>query len=262
MSSLFEPSEKGQDTGSKGQDTCSTSQDAISTGTGSASSTWRQCKWCLRTNESVEWTRGGKGPECKTDAAWLKLHFATSPERATYLDSLNMSAERRAAHTAKIIEYEMQIKERRRKHVEVEEAQVLEGATFLGNFWPKQLYESHFDKKIAKKDLFKWDGKAGIMLQRGTEVIPGVTEVTSRKQRKVAVKETLPQENGEADVAFGIMRAKLDVKVKQKDSDTHGAHFELTMPRAKQGAHRPRMGRIASGCFTCAGCVSTTRAAL
>jgi hypothetical protein len=216
----------------------------------------------MRTNDSVEWTRGGKGQECKADAAWLKLHFATAPERATYLDSLNMSAERRAAHTAKIIEYEAQVKQRRQKHVEVEEAQVLEGATFLGNFWPKQLYESHFEKKIAKKDLFKWDGKAGILLPRGTDVIPGVTEISSRKQRKVAVKETLPPESGEADAAFGTLTAKLDVKVKQKDSDTHGAHFQLTMPRAKQGAHRLRLGRLASGCFTCAGCVSTTRAAL
>lgn len=194
------------------------------------------CKWCLRSKGQAAWTRGGMGLECKSDAAYMKYTFPQVKERQKYLEELMADEGKRRLHIQTIMEYEKGGRNPKRKVAVAEEASILEGKTFLGNFWPRAIYESKFEKKLQKKDIFQWDGQQGILLPRDTPTVPGVTEVWSRKQRKAAVIETLAPDGREADGAYSTMTSKLAVKVKQKESEEHGTSFQLSMPGMKQGA--------------------------
>eukprot|EP00974_Lingulodinium_polyedra_P074359 7206413-Lingulodinium_polyedra.AAC.1 len=107
----------------------------------------KECKWCGRSIHECAWTRGGKGLECRICAAWTKYHLTNKEEKQKYLHECETKLEKKDEHRAKIVDFETTGRHPKRARVSTEETSEVAGETFLGNFWPKKMYEEHTGKK-------------------------------------------------------------------------------------------------------------------
>jgi len=191
----------------------------------------KDCKWCGRSSRDVAWTRGGNGKECKTDAAWVKYHLETAEKRKEYMRKLESDPDEVTKHRELIEEFERSGRHAKRKHLSAEESTTVQGQTYLGNFWPKAVYEATFDKTLDKKAQCVWDGQTGIMLPLSTPPVAGVVSVTSLSQRKLTKTTRLPVADADVTKNFAAGSKALQTDVKTDESETNGLHLQLSMPR-------------------------------
>ena len=165
----------------------------------------KPCKYCGRNSIDVTWTRGGNGLECKTCAGWLKYHFGTGPEavkqRRVLQADLDSDPAKREQHKKDMEDKEQSgARFKRRKTVEAAETTALQGKVFLGNFWPKAIYEASFaPAKLSKAETATYDGQKGKFLGMEFPMVPGVIEVSRMKEQKFTATTHLNVDDQDVD---------------------------------------------------------------
>ena len=151
-------------------------------------------------------------------------------ERKAYLSTLGGCPTARTEHLSKLEGFETSGCQERRKRVKTTEESELTGEVFMGNFWPKNVWEAkNKPRKLGKKELQFYDGQRGIFLADDVPMVPGCVRVYSAKRRKIRLETQLPVPEGREEAVYDSGAKKLDsVKVKAKECEaTSGTIYKL-----------------------------------
>lgn len=199
----------------------------------------------------LPWRRDTSGDYCST-VSHGDAHFHTTfarpgaghhatvfphpkDERDDHMKSIQNNESGQSEHLEFVLSHEAGERMPKKKRVETEDSSAMEGMTYIGNFWPQKIYEDHFSKKLAAKDLTVYENQKGIFLDLAVPAIAGVTLVTQRKSKKVSLKVDLGVPDADMGKVFERASKKVDMTMKRKQSDEHGTTLAVTAKSASHG---------------------------
>jgi len=173
-------------------------------------------------------------------------------DKSKLADEIEAQGEPRRAKLREEVErYEREVKEGirhcKKRRLLTSETHSLEGKLRVGNFWPKDVYEAHFGKKIPPRQesthIHAGKSMRGIMLGLTHPIVAGVIEVSSVSSNTVTIENDLPVEDKAVAGTYKSVARTLAPRPKEvkDDSGEGGAGNGLYIQaRASAGKKKKR----------------------